>query len=353
MILFRTDVGGYGMRIGTMFSIKDVSVHDDGYGLYSMRVSYDYDIDRVVGRGITDDDALSKAIMKEAMPFMPAGRPSHGFGCSAFCLKDTSDGVLTGRNYDFRHDTSAMMVHCRPKGGYGSVAFADLENLSANDPKRFRGRIASLAAPFVCLDGINEKGVSIAVLALDSEPTYQDTGRPRISTTLIIRAVLDKASSTEEAFEIFRQYDMFAASGHDYHFYVCDYDGDARVFEYDCDTDPRSLVSVPADAVSNFFNIHEDKVLPHQRNGVYGHGRERYDTILGKMAEYEGMITEDIGWDILASVTRYPDPEDVTSDTKWSILFNNSRCTAEIAFHRRLDERYTFSASDGRILKGC
>jgi len=33
-------------------------------------------------------------------------------------------------------------------------------------------KLATLTAPFICLDGMNEKGVSIAVLTLDSEPVH-------------------------------------------------------------------------------------------------------------------------------------------------------------------------------------
>jgi len=39
-----------------------------------------------------------------------------------------------GRNYDFKRDTSAMLVYCAPKDGYRSVAFAALDNVSANIP---------------------------------------------------------------------------------------------------------------------------------------------------------------------------------------------------------------------------
>ncbi len=39
-----------------------------------------------------------------------------------------------GRNYDFKRDTSAMLVYCEPKDGYKSVAFAALDNISANIP---------------------------------------------------------------------------------------------------------------------------------------------------------------------------------------------------------------------------
>ena len=39
-----------------------------------------------------------------------------------------------GRNYDFKNDTSAMLVYCTPKDGYASVAFAALDNINANTP---------------------------------------------------------------------------------------------------------------------------------------------------------------------------------------------------------------------------
>ena len=70
-----------------------------------------------------------------------------------------------GRNYDFKLDTSAMLVYCTPPNGYKSVAFAALDNISANTPdESMKKKLATLTSPFICLDGMNEKGVSIAVL---------------------------------------------------------------------------------------------------------------------------------------------------------------------------------------------
>lgn len=83
-------------------------------------------------------------------------------------------------------------------------------------------RLATLLSSFISLDGINEKGVSIAVLTLDSKPVRQQSGKPVIATTLAIRLILDRAASTEEAVTLFEKYDMFASSGRDYHFYVTD-----------------------------------------------------------------------------------------------------------------------------------
>ena len=105
-----------------------------------------------------------------------------------------------------------------------------LDNVGANNPELSdKTRLATLLSPFISLDGINEKGVSIAVLTLDSKPVRQQSGKPVIATTLAIRLILDRGASTEEAVTLFEKYDMFASSGRDYHFYVTDSNGDGRV----------------------------------------------------------------------------------------------------------------------------
>ncbi len=42
----------------------------------------------------------------------------------------------------------------------------------------------------------------------------------------------------------------------------------------------RELVDTKSEAITNFFILYKDKVAPNQRNGIYGHGRERYDAVL-------------------------------------------------------------------------
>ena len=54
-----------------------------------------------------------------------------------------------------------MLVYCEPKDGYKSVAFAALDNISANTPDAsMKKKLATLTAPFICLDGMNEKGIN-------------------------------------------------------------------------------------------------------------------------------------------------------------------------------------------------
>ena len=332
-------LGIYLTRIQTIGTIERLTDYEDGYDIYRMEVKYNYDLDRMINYGITDDQTMIDAITKESLPLLPIKIKAPKFSCSAFTLTDTDNDVHMGRNYDFKKDTSAMMVFCSPKDGYKSVGFAALDNASANAADaNIKNKLSSLTAPFICLDGMNEKGVSIAVLTLDSEPVHQNTGKPVIWTTMAIRLVLDRAATTEEAVELLKGYDMFASSGRDYHFYITDATGDGRVVEYNPESEMRELMATPTDVITNFFINYKDQVLPNQKNGIYGHGRERYDAILKVLDEEKGNYNTATVWNGLKAAAQDPNPEDITSNTQWSINYNNTELTAEIALRRHWED---------------
>lgn len=337
-------LGLYATRIGTMASIERVSWSDTPYDLYAMDVRYAYDLDRIIARGLAGDQANMDALVREALPLLHVRMRSPEWGCSAFALARNGE-TLMGRNYDFRFDTSCIMVRCTPQDGYASVAFCALDNLSANSPLgSLRGRLACLAAPFVCLDGINEHGVSVAVLTLDSTPTCQHTGKPVISTSLATRLVLDRAATTQEAIDLLLGHDMFAVCGRDYHFYISDATGDGRVLEYDCDNPERPAVVTPVRQVTNFYAMHADRVQPNQANGIYGHGRERAEAIAHVLdGATASENSQEIAWRALRVAAQKPNPNDITSNTQWSIVFDNKAGTADIALRRRWDDVHRFA----------
>lgn len=338
----------YAGRIRTIASIEKVTSYDDGYNLYLIDVKYNYDLDAIIDYGIVDDESMVDAIVSEALPILPVTIKTPSFGCTAFTMTDENGDVHMGRNYDFRNDTSAMLVYCTPKNGYKSVGFAALDNISANAPeKSIKSKLAALTAPFICLDGMNEKGVSIAVLTLDSELTHQNTGKPVIATTLAIRMVLDRAASTEEAVKLLEGYDMFASAGRDYHFYITDASGDGRVVEYDCNSADRKLVATKTDVATNFFIMYEEKVLPDQRNGIYGHGRERYDVVLNIFDEQE-IHTDNTVWDALKAASQEPNPNDITSNTQWSINYNDTELTASVTLRRKWNDVVLYDLKDNK-----
>lgn len=338
----------YTGRFQTIRTIEKVTDYEE-YNLYRMDVKYEYDLDRLIEYGITDDQSLVDAIVEEALPILPVQIDVPDFGCSAFTLQEADGDILMGRNYDFRRDTSAMLVYCEPEDGYKSVGFAALDNISANTPEEsMKKKLATLTAPFICLDGMNEKGVSIAVLTLDSEPVHQNTGKPVIGTTLAIRLILDRAASTAEAVELLQQYDMFASSGRDYHFYITDSTGDGRVIEYDCESETRKMVATPVRSVTNFFALYEDQVLPNQRNGIYGHGKERYDK-MEALFDYEEVYTKDAAWEALKAAAQEPSAEDITSNTQWSIIYDDTNLTAEIILRRNWENVIGYDLKDNTL----
>lgn len=340
------------MRAGTTRSIKKITSYDDGFGLFRMDIKYNYSLERILARSKPDDQSILEAIRKECIPFIPVKFEVPDFGCTAFSMAMADGYHAMGRSYDFKFDTSAMLVRCNPRNGYASVAFAALDNVKIKDPASRKSKIACLVSPFICLDGVNEKGVSIAVLTLDSKPARQnDPGKQSLSTTLVIRLVLDKADSTKAAVELLKKYNMYAISGRDYHFYITDSTGDGRVIEFDCDSEIRETVVTPSDAVTNFYIMHKDKVLPNQRNGVYGHGKERYDTAMAILEESRGKATDDDAWMALKGVAQLPSPTDITSNTQWSILFNNTDPAATICIRRHWEDRFRYDLKTGALVR--
>ena len=161
-----------------------------------------------------------------------------------------------------------------------------------------KSKVAAMLGPFASLDGINEKGVSIAVLTLDSLPTRQNSGKPKINTSLAIRLVLDRAASTQEAVDLLGSYDMVAMAGRDYHFFINDASGDSRVVEYDPQNPARPMVVTHAREITNYYACYANEVLPNQKNGALGHGKERALAIAEVLDGVQPQ-TKEVAWNAL------------------------------------------------------
>ena len=89
-------VGFYFTRLQTIQSIEQITDYDDSYNLYRMNVQYDYSLDRVIAYGITDNQTMLDAILKEALPLLPVNMKVPNYGCTAFTLTDTDGSVIWG-----------------------------------------------------------------------------------------------------------------------------------------------------------------------------------------------------------------------------------------------------------------
>lgn len=332
-------------RLQTLQSIQKLTDYDDGLNIYTMEVFYDYNLDNLTPTGEMNDQKMVELVLTEALPGMNVAIEAPNFGCSAFTLKASDGNVYLGRNYDFKFDTSAMMCVCHPKDGYRSVCFSALSNIDCNDPFASQEKLAScLAAPLIPLDGMNEKGLGIAVLTLPSEPTVQKNGKPVLSTPFVIRLVLDRCATTAEAVELLSGYDYFATSGRDYHYYITDASGDGRVVEWDCEDPARPMVVTPLRTITNYFAMYEDKVISGQKNGMYGQGKERRDRIEEVIEVAGDAAVKETAWDGVKAASTAPNPESIISNTQWSVVYNLTALTHEFTLHRHWDDRFAFES---------
>lgn len=353
---FITDAG----KLEMIHSMKDL----DGNGrLYEIDYNQDYMLDSVMQPGITEQTKLFRHIASLLFDNLPAenAEVKYGAGCSAFAAQEAEGkGFLMGRNYDFRHftpdnksylPTSAILVRTAPEGGKKSISMVDGLNLGFgqgfyNDGKTDLSML--MALPYAALDGINEDGFAIGVLALNEKQTNQQTGKQRIGTTVAIRMMLDKASTVREAIEMLKNYDMdMRGNGHsNYHFFMADATGDYAIVEYTFDkdrTEPKVMEVFTADdslrCVTNFY------VAPSMTGTTDGwgssHGKDRYENLRKTLDEKKHVMKEDEAMQLLEKVSQ-PPTEELTSQTQWSALYNLTEKTLRLTILREYAKEYNF-----------
>lgn len=353
---FITDAG----KLEMIHSMKDL----DGNGrLYEIDYNQDYMLDSVMQPGITEQTELFRHITSLLFDNLPTenAEVKYGAGCSAFAAQEAEGkGFLMGRNYDFRHftpdnksylPTSAILVRTAPEGGKKSISMVDGLNLGFgqgfyNDGKTDLSML--MALPYAALDGINEDGFAIGVLALNEKQTNQQTGKQRIGTTVAIRMMLDKASTVREAIEMLKNYDMdMRGNGHsNYHFFMADATGDYAIVEYTFDkdrTEPKVMEVFTADdslrCVTNFY------VAPSMTGTTDGwgssHGKDRYENLRKTLDEKKHVMKEDEAMQLLEKVSQ-PPTEELTSQTQWSALYNLTEKTLRLTILREYAKEYNF-----------
>ena len=222
LVLFRNE-------LRSLMSLEKV----DKYGMYQMTYYGDYGFDEFLEVGARNDADIEAFVTKRLLKGLPLDLGVTGDGCTAFVTKNENSSILFGRNFDWGTCT-ALIVQTSPVEGYDSVSTVNMDflNLGLRMPEETQMRLLSVAAPFAPMDGMNEKGLCVAVLMIQDSPGFQqDTGKPDLTTTTAVRLLLDQAADVEEAVELLSQYDMHASAGMMVHFALADATGHSVVVE--------------------------------------------------------------------------------------------------------------------------
>lgn len=353
-------------KLEMIYSIVDKET--DRGRIYEMNYNMDYKLDDALKANITDLAGLQKFVAEKLYDKQPSNAPKMGFGagCSAFAASESGTGnYLMGRNYDYCHlddngketEIAAIVVKTTPWWKKKSVSVVDGYWIGMN--KGFFGDGKTdlsmlMAAPYAFMDGINEDGFAIGVLHLQGLPTIQkDPEKPNVFMNVAMRMLLDNAADVDEAVALLNQYNMRMTSpaGGNFHFYMADAKGKYAIVEYvsengDISENPWKIdVMTENDAyryVTNFYVSDCMKDTPYGRNDPNARGKQRYNDMRDELTKCKFTLSMGGAAKLLDKVSQAPNPEEPTSHTQWSSIYNLSKKTLTLSLLREYNTAQPF-----------
>lgn len=332
VLILAVAFGVWNKEIRSLMTLKKV----DNHPLYQMTYFGDYGFDEFLKTGAESDGDIERFVTKRLLKGIPIKLGVTGDACTAFVTHNENGDVLFCRNFDFGF-SPALQCIADPDGGYSSISTVNLSFAGYSEdnlPDGISRSYLTLASPFLPFDGMNEKGVAMALLAVPEYDYQVDPNKVTLNTTTAIRLVLDKAANVDEAVELLKQYNIYFSGDVDCHFLIADASGKSVVIEYY----DGKLQTVTTDEdyqiASNFI---EYKGL----NIGEGYTEfDRYDTVKAAIEENGGKLTEEQAIELLAKLGIVDEGVD---KLQWSVVYNLTTGEGKIFAHRDTDNIIDFS----------
>ncbi|MBP3321892.1 MAG: linear amide C-N hydrolase [Clostridia bacterium] len=378
----------WGNEISSVASIKmlaEANEQNKSAPVYLMDVKGGYYFDDFLKQGgaSNDGELINFVVENITKGIIPITISSPNIGCSSFTGVSAKGDRYFGRNYDFSTST-AMIVRTNPgRGRYASISSVDLQFLGIKDDVPLDGlydKLLCLAAAYAPLDGINEAGVSCGIYMSyqgkegEVVSTNQQTDKPDLTSTTMLRMILDYAGSVDEAVELVKQYDLHDSANTSFHYMVADATGRSAILEWvnatdsaDTDGSKRTLrvyyndkdASLGQKEGENAFQYITNFIVTpdYYENAEDMTGLDRYDGIETAInpdgSNTAGVMDEQKALDVLKLVGRRRwDAEHGKTDsntiTVWSALYNLTDKTVLWVSNEGFDEEdavFTFDFS--------
>ena len=323
-------------ELRSLMSLKKI----DDYGMFQMTYYGDYGFDEFLKTGAESDKDIEAFVTKQLLKGLPIDLGVTGDGCTAFVTKNENGDILFGRNFDFTYAPS-LQLYTTPANGYASVSTVNLAFVGYSEdylPSRLNvDSFLTLAAPFLTFDGMNEKGVAVASLAVPEAELYYDDSKVTLNTSTAMRLVLDKAATTKEAVELLQQYNMYFSSDIPCHFLIADASGHSVIVEYYDGALQAVETNKEYQIASNFIAYNDLNI---------GEGYTEFDRYYAVLDEIEAngcTLEMNEAVDLLAEVGVM---DGDTDKLQWSVLYNLSTKEGEIFAHRKSDEAIDFKLGE-------
>ena len=339
-------------ELSTLFSIRQLNGPDDAHrdgAVYQMKVSGGYYFDEFLAQGgaSKDSDLIAFITQRITKGLIPMDIGESDIGCSSFTAATPAGDRLFARNYDFSR-TNTCIVYTDPgHGRHASVSTVDLQFIGIDQdsvPQGLMDKVLMLAAPYVPLDGVNDAGLACGIYMSfqgpegDTPPTDQQTERPDLTSTTMLRMVLDYATTVEEAVELISAYDLHDSANSTFHYMIADATGRSAVLEWVNATD-----STDTDGTKRELNVLWSDGAPYQAvtnyiltPGYYDgepeesmKGLDRYEHLTAALEETGGVLADGgAAMDLLSQVGRRSWKQDGDTVTVHSVVYDLTHRTA-------------------------
>ena len=319
-------------------------------------------------------------------------------GCSTFVTKNLEGDILFCRNYDYSHYKNNQRSNPRtglnviveadnPNARYKSIGVSDAYWIDYRNGTYAEGMADDgttdlsgfVLCPFLCMDGMNEKGLAVSILALSTRVDWKETdydtcrekwnpnkenfiyteagkrpdpyelyasygsiainetekkawiadmewiqtkkeGLPSYLHPVMMRLVLDNCANVDEALAFMDRCNVKGAMpGADYHIMVADKTGKSRLVEWIGD----EMVATDIDHATNHYVAKEDHFFPE------GCGRDRM-LEAGLFRTRKNGMREDFAENLIRLVIQDPTNGADRGKTQYTCIYNLNKGTVRV-----------------------
>jgi hypothetical protein len=252
------------------------------------------------------------------------------YGCTCFAANGSDSSKIYGRNFDWTSH-AALLLYTNPPDGCASVSMVSLADLGYSDnnpPDVSQDKNSLLQAPYFPVDGMNEYGVTVALMLVDhAEPPYNSKNQT-IYTNIVVRLVLDYAKNIDEALSLIGNYNINFGNS-PCHYLIADSTSRSVIVEF-VNGEIKVINSTEKWQVCTNFIITGTQTP----NNVTCW---RYNTAYNLLKENGGNIGENEAMNILSQVVQWP-----PYNTMWSIVYDLRSLDILVAINKNYTNPYRF-----------